>query len=384
MSDIFRAEDFERVRKPLETAQWMPKRMYLDPAVFERERERIFKREWLYAAHVGAVAQPGDYVALTVVGEPVLVVRGKDGLIRTFFNVCKHRAMAVASGAGNAPAFVCPYHAWNYDTTGQLQVAPGMGKAEGFDPCAVRLTEIRHEIVNGMIFINFDADAEPLAVRIPDLIELISPWDIGAMEPVHRSEIEGDYNWKVMLENANENYHTIAVHRDSFHAISPAEHSYSSDGRGRNWHDLYTPYTGPEPMVAGPRIAGVPEWAGQRLSFFALHPQFLMSVSEDSVSTYVTEIVAHRKTRFVWTMYMMNGAKDQPGAAEHIADMGAWIDRINSEDLVICRGVQAGLESDGWEPTRFSHLEKPIWQFQNWYLDRMIDPPAGLKLAARG
>ncbi|MFD2497842.1 aromatic ring-hydroxylating dioxygenase subunit alpha [Rhizorhabdus histidinilytica] len=142
MSDIFQAEDFERVRRPLEKAQWMPKRMYLDPAMFERERERIFKREWLYAAHVGAVSQPGDYVALTVVGEPVLVVRGKDGLIRAFFNVCKHRAMAVASGAGNAPAFVCPYHAWNYDTTGQLQVAPGMGKAEGFDPCTVRLTEI--------------------------------------------------------------------------------------------------------------------------------------------------------------------------------------------------------------------------------------------------
>ncbi|MFD2497841.1 SRPBCC family protein [Rhizorhabdus histidinilytica] len=95
-----------------------------------------------------------------------------------------------------------------------------------------------------MIFINFDAGAEPLAAKIPDLIELISPWDIGAMEPVHRSEIEGDYNWKVMLENANENYHTIAVHRDSFHAISPAEHSYSSDGQRRNWHDLYTPIPG--------------------------------------------------------------------------------------------------------------------------------------------
>lgn len=384
MSDIFRAENFERVRQPLEEATWMPKEMYLDPGVFEREKERIFRREWLYVAHVGEVARKGDYVALSVVGEPVLVVHGKDGKIRTFFNVCKHRAMAVASGAGNTPAFVCPYHAWNYDTTGQLQVAPGMDKVKNFDPCTIKLTEIRSEIVNGLIFINFDADAVPLSKKIPDLIELISPWDIGAMVPVHRSEIEGDYNWKVMLENANENYHTIAVHRESFHTISPAEHSYSSDGQRRNWHDLYTPYSGPEPMVAGPKIPGVPDWSGKRLSFFALHPQFLMSVSEDSISTYVTQIVGHKKTRFVWTMYMMKEAQERPDGPAYIADMGEWIDTINREDLVICKGVQAGLESEGWAPARFSHLEKSIWQFQNWYLDRMLDPPAGLKLVAQG
>jgi phenylpropionate dioxygenase-like ring-hydroxylating dioxygenase large terminal subunit len=382
MSMTLGAQKFERVRRPLNQAAWMPKEMYLDREIFDLELEKIFRKEWMFVAHVGEVANKGDFIATKLAGEPVLIVRDKQEVVRAFYNVCKHRAMAVATGTGKAVSFVCPYHAWNYGLDGELIAAPGMNKAENFDPCTVKLRSIRSEIVNGMIFINFDDDAQPLADRIPDLIDLISPWNIAEMEPVHVSEIGGDYNWKVMLENANENYHSIAVHRESFHTISPAEQSYSSDGQSRPWHDLYTPYSGPEPMVAGPKIDGVPEWSGTRLSFFALHPQFLMSVSEDSIATYVTHIDGHEKTRFVWTMYMMKGAKDRPGAAEYIADMGAWIDRINSEDLVICEGVQAGLKSEGWEPARFSHLEKSIWQFQNWYLDRMVGPAPHVKLAA--
>lgn len=372
MTEILRSEDFRDVRKPLEQASWLPRHVYFDPAVYALELERIFKREWLFAAHVSAVSKPGDFTTLTLFDQPLLIVRGKDGGIRCFYNVCKHRAMAIAQGSGHGEGFVCPYHAWSYDTEGQLINAPSMEHTAGFDPCKVKLREVRSEIVNGMLFINFDDAATALAPRIADLIEIISPWNIAGMEPVYQSEISGEWNWKVMLENANENYHTIAVHRESYHGISPAERSYSTDNQGRAWTDLHTPYLEPGAMTSAPKLPNVPKWAGERQSFFALHPQFLMSVGEDNVSIYVTHIDGPGKTRFLWTMYMAKGAKQWAGFDAYIAKIGAWIDRINGEDRIVCIGTQKGLKSDGWSPPRYSHLEKAPWQFHQWYLDRMI------------
>lgn len=372
MSELLSAEHFRDTRKPLAEASGLPRHLYLDPAVFALERERIFKREWLFVGHVSSLRNAHDYFTLNLIDHPLVVVRGEDGVVRTFHNVCRHRGMAVASGAGNSRSFACPYHAWTYDTSGCLVAAPEMDGVECFDPAATPLLPVATEVVQGMIFVNLAGNATSLAASLPDLIGLLAPWNIADMEPAYVSEIEGEFNWKTMLENANEAYHVMGTHRDSYNGIAPAELSYSTDCSGRAWMDLYTPYADPAAMPTGPVIPGLPAWAGERLSFFALHPNFLISIMADSVVIYRTSMDGPQRTRFIATVYVPRSTLEWEGFADHLAGVGPWVDQVNQEDLVACEGVNRGMKSDGWRPGRYSPLEKPIWQFHNWYLERML------------
>src|SRR5688500_16486435 len=110
MTDGLRPELFRDVRKPLDQASWLPRQTYVDPEIYGVDMERIFKREWLYATHLGEIPNPGDYTTLTLVEQPLVIVRGSDGAVRCFYNVCRHRGVAIASGCGNTNAFRCPYH----------------------------------------------------------------------------------------------------------------------------------------------------------------------------------------------------------------------------------------------------------------------------------
>jgi phenylpropionate dioxygenase-like ring-hydroxylating dioxygenase large terminal subunit len=368
------ADDFRETRKPLAEASGMPCQMYLDPEVFALEKERIFKREWLFAGHVCRIRNANDYFTLTLLDHPLVITRGADGKVRAFHNVCRHRGMIVAKGEGNTRSFVCPYHAWSYDTGGRLIAAPEMGGVACFDKAQSPLVEVRSEIVQGIIFVNLDGKAAPLSESIPDLIALMSPWNIEEMEPAYVSEISGTFNWKTMVENASEAYHVLATHRESFHGISPAERSYSTDNAGRAWTDLFTPYVRADAMPSGPLIPGVPGWASERLSFYGLHPNFLISLAADSIIIYHTTVEGPESTRFTWTMYAPPSMKAWDGYDAYMSEMGPWMDQVNREDLGSCEGVHRGMKSSGWRPGRYSLLEKPVWQFHNWYLDRMLGP----------
>lgn len=370
-------DSFIDVRKPLDLASWLPRQVYVDPAVYAQEIQKIWKREWLFAAHVSAVPSPGDYTTLALVGQPLVIMRGTDGIIRGFYNVCRHRGMAVASGCGHADVIACPYHGWKFDTLGQLIEAPMMDKTTGFDISTIKLRAIRTEVFHGMIFVNFDDDARALAPRIADLGDILAPWRIETLKPVFHDEYTGDFNWKVMSENANEGYHIIAAHRDSAQDISPAELSYSTDAEnGRAWFDLHTPYVENVPASDVPEIPDVPDWSRRGMSFFTFYPNFLISLTPDHVSIYVTHPEGPGRTRFTWVTYVPQATTMVPGFAAFIDRMGAWFKQINREDELVCNAVQKGIASEGWMPPRYSHLEKPVWQFHNWYLDRLTGPVA--------
>ncbi len=384
MIDELRPELFDEVRKPLDLASWLPKNVYVDPAVYELELKRIWKREWLFAGHVSAVRAQGDYMTLTLVGEPLLIVRGEDGVVRAFYNVCRHRGMAVASGCGHADVISCPYHAWKYDTKGQLFEAPMMEKTTGFDINAIKLREVRTEVFHGLIFVNFDDSASDLAPRIADLGEILAAWKIETLKPIFHDEYGGDYNWKVMSENANEGYHIIAAHKESAQDFSPGELSYSTDADERAWFDLHTPYVDRTVVFDAPEIPGLPDWSRKGMSFFSLYPSFLISLSADNIGINATYPEGPNRTRFTWTTYVPPEATEVDGFQTYLSDMGEWIKQINREDEVVCNAVQKGIASEGWLPPRYCHLEKPIWQFHNWYLDRMIGRSAEVRLAGVG
>ncbi|MEN8710523.1 MAG: Rieske (2Fe-2S) protein, partial [Paracoccaceae bacterium] len=131
-------------------------RYYTDPKVFELEKAGLLARTWQFACHASQLENPGDYVAFELCDESLFSIKGRDGTIRTFYNVCQHRAHQLVSGEGSTRVVVCPYHAWTYELTGKLRAAPNSKSVPGFDASQVCLTEIRTEVFLGFVFVNLD------------------------------------------------------------------------------------------------------------------------------------------------------------------------------------------------------------------------------------
>src|SRR5215813_5525382 len=145
-----------------ERAWSMPGAFYSDPQILALEREQIFLREWLCIGRVEELARAGDFMPMEICGEPLVIVRGFDGRIRAFSNVCRHRGALIARAKGNGTRLVCPYHNWSYDTVGHLAAAPRIGARPDFDPAACRLPEFALTQWQGFLFVSLAADPPPL------------------------------------------------------------------------------------------------------------------------------------------------------------------------------------------------------------------------------
>ncbi len=189
-------------------------RYYTDPAIFEAERTGLLSRTWQFAGHGSQLENPGDYFAFEMAGESLFCIKGRDGEIRTFYNVCQHRAHQLVSGAGSTRVVVCPYHAWTYELTGALRAAPNTKAVPGFDKSRVCLTEVRTEVFLGFIFVNLDPDAAPMDQWFPgvraELMEWLPHWE--SLKPLEWVEIPENCNWKVSVENYSECYHCSLNH----------------------------------------------------------------------------------------------------------------------------------------------------------------------------
>ena len=108
-------------------------RYYISPEIYDREREAVFYRSWIYAGHVEELREPGSFITVPIIDQNVAVVRGKDGTLRAFYNVCQHRAHELLRGRGRTPVITCPYHAWSYHLDGRLRTARGSQNVEGFN-----------------------------------------------------------------------------------------------------------------------------------------------------------------------------------------------------------------------------------------------------------
>ena len=147
------------VDTPEESCVSLPPDAYLSPDLYALEVRAIFERSWLCVGREEYAPKPGDYYTIDVMGEPVVIVRGADGAIRALNTACRHRAMPVVTGRGNARRFVCPYHSWVYATDGRLVAAPHMEGSRVFSKADCRLPEYRIESWKGFLFVNLDDDA---------------------------------------------------------------------------------------------------------------------------------------------------------------------------------------------------------------------------------
>lgn len=189
---------------------------YVRPDWFNADLQAIFARSWQWVCHVEKLRNPGDYLAVSVAGHPIAVVRDREGNLRAFYNVCKHRAHHLLEGAGNTTRIMCPYHAWTYKLDGQLVRAPHTETLEDFNAKDICLDQVQVEEFCGFIYVNLDPSAASLVSQSGDLETEIRHWapDIDQLTFARRLTYEIKSNWKNVIDNFLECYHCPTAHKD--------------------------------------------------------------------------------------------------------------------------------------------------------------------------
>ena len=189
---------------------------YIDPQFLEVEREQVFRRSWQFLCHEEKLREPGSYVTAAVADRSIVAVRGGDGALRAFYNVCKHRGHELLKGAGTTRLITCPYHAWVYALDGRLHRARRSELIEHFDADEIFLTPVRVEVFCHLVFVNLDPGAPPLAEQTGDLAREVTSYapDIADLTFAHRLTYTVRANWKAVVDNFLECYHCPVAHRD--------------------------------------------------------------------------------------------------------------------------------------------------------------------------
>jgi phenylpropionate dioxygenase-like ring-hydroxylating dioxygenase large terminal subunit len=318
----------------LTAGRTLPWSWYTDPALLERERERIFGRFWQYAAHTGQLAGPASYAATRVGSIPVVLVRDRDATLRGFVNVCRHRGSIICHGQGTRETLQCPYHAWTYNLDGSLRGAPRSDREPGFDPGALGLLPVQVDTWGPFVFVNPDPAAPALREYLGELPDLIASAgvDVDALVFHRRSEAEYDANWKVCSENYLECYHCSVAHPSFSRAIEVAPDAYEL--ATRRW---FSSQFGEARNGGG----GVYDAAGEVTSgqFHLLFPNTPINVMPGRANLSIGPVIpltAERTYRFLDYFF----APDTEDA--WVADYLALDEQVGREDRSLVEGVQAG------------------------------------------
>src|SRR5205809_6167141 len=187
---------------------------YTTPEIYGQEMERIFSRRWLCVGRATELADSGDFVLRTVAGEGIIVVRGQDGAVRAFYNVCRHRGTRLCETERGrlSETIQCPYHAWTYTLDGTLIGAPHMNEVAGFDKRDYPLHQVALAEWEGFLFINLAQEPEPFARAFDPLAGRFSRFNIAKLRSGARIEYDVHANWKLVFQNYSECLHCPTIH----------------------------------------------------------------------------------------------------------------------------------------------------------------------------
>ncbi len=365
--------DYAATRAALNQSHHAPGEIYTSPEIFRREAEVYFMREWLFVARVEELANPGDYHTLRVVGEPIIIARDKGGELHACYNMCVHRGVEVASGSGNTRSFKCPYHGWVYGLDGALTGAAYMGDTEGFDLKSCRLRPLRLEVWRGNIFVNFDAEARPLVEAIEAFETDFAFLGMEKCRLGNRMVMELDCNWKFVHENLMDFYHVNVLHANTFGAnfAWQDENVHArSDGGLSIFYDAGPPTPGAEPLL------GKMPWLEDRPHSFActgyLPPNLTIFGRIDCIRPMVSWPIDEAHTQVIIYHLFPESFFDRPDIEETLKIYHDYQLEVLEEDRSMLVSMQAAMNSPAYKPGRLSVLERPLHNFLNGYLDRII------------
>ena len=351
----------------------LPNHFYTDPAVYEMEKDKLFYRTWQYVGHVSKLQNPGDYLTARIADQSILVSRGKEGELRAFYNVCKHRAHELLEGEGNASVIVCPYHTWTYQLSGELIRAPHAEKVPGFQKEKICLTSVRLEDFHGFLFVNLDDSALSMDELFPNVHEQLAEYlpDLPNLKPVLRVSVEEACNWKVSVENYSECYHCATVHRSFTSGVIDAK---NYDIRAQGYCLRHTTKSKGEKQTYSFDVS-VPH-AHDYSSWF-LWPMFSFQVYPgNELNTYHWELIDHENVCVHRDWYSTSDEASE--TTKQVAQLDR--DTTVAEDIKLVNSVQRGLKSKGYQPGPLVinpgfgvNSEHTIKSIKEWVLEAMED-----------
>lgn len=364
------------VAVPFERAHAMPKAVYTSDEFLALEQKHVFSADWLCAGRAESLAEPGDYLTMEIAGEPVIVLRDRDGQVRAMSNVCRHRMSTLLQGRGHVRAITCPYHAWTYNLDGSLRGAPAMTLNEGFCKEALGLPSVRCTIWQGWIMVTLNPDAPPPDESLREVTDLIAPFDMTQYRETHRETFRWATNWKVLAENFMESYHLPMCHAGTIGGASKLEEMVCpTGGETFNYHWILKNDTVPL-ALAHPTNETLQGDDRRKTWLLAIYPSLLITLTPGYFWYLSLTPDGPGHVNVLFGMGMSGDWLADPKAEGHLAGVKALLDEVNAEDKGCTEKVFRGLCADMAEPGPLSHLERPNFEFAH-YLARRIPAGAG-------
>jgi Rieske 2Fe-2S family protein len=364
----------------------LPSSWYTSAQVFALEKERIFCREWLCVARAEELAEPGAFRVLEVLGESILLVRNREGQLRAFYNVCRHRgsrlcreppaagAAAVLGGGLSGGRITCPYHRWTYDLDGRLIGAPYLTGEPGFDKSLFSLYPVGLECWGGFVFVHLTpARAAPLAAQLGAIPERVARYPLSELRIGHTIRYEVAANWKVICENYNECYHCAGVHPELC-AVVPAFRERG--GANLDWArgiphrpDAYTfTSSGTTSRRAFP---GLNEDEQVRHKGELVYPNLFLSLACDHAAVFVLQPRSATRTDIACHFLFEPFEIAKPGFDPR--DATDFWDLVNRQDWAICESVQQGISARVHERGYYAPMEDFNLDIRRYVLERIGD-----------
>jgi phenylpropionate dioxygenase-like ring-hydroxylating dioxygenase large terminal subunit len=365
-------------RPPLPTGVLtLPARHYTDPAHFALEMERIHFDMWLCAGRAGQIARPGQYFVRQVGNASVIVLRGDDGVVRAFHNVCRHRGTRLcAPPEGQLPGRLqCAYHAWTYGLDGALLAAPHMDQVAEFREADYPLSAVAADVWDGHVFINLAERPAPLREQLASLPGKFAPWGMADLQLVERRVYPLRANWKLIFQNYSECLHCPIVHpllQKQQHYLSgenePPQPTYL--GGHMDLRDGVATLTMDGTTRRAP-LPGLSPDERRRVYYYAILPTLLLNLHPDYMLTFTLWPLAPDRTDVVCEWHFHPETIARPDFDPR--DAVEFWDLTNRQDWELSELAQQGIASRGYRPGPYSNREELLHAFDRFVLDRVGD-----------
>jgi Rieske 2Fe-2S family protein len=345
----------------------LPAEAYADTSVLEWEMERFFDGSWVCVGRSEGLREVGDRRAVRLGHERALLVRGENGGLRAFYNVCRHRGheLAEVGEAGSGRFVRCPYHAWAYGLDGSLKGAPGYAGVAGFDKADYSLVPVSISEWHGWIFANADGNAPPFEEHVGNLGERIRNHSPGELVTGARHDYEVRANWKILVENYHECYHCPSIHPELCE-VSPPKSGEDHEAQGV-WVggsmelEDHAETMSLDGKSRAPNLPNLTAGQGREVYYYQIFPNLLISLHPDYVMTHRITPLAPDRTA-VECEWLFSREAVEIGSFDPSYASEFW-HLTNGQDWRACEGVQRGASSRGYRQGPLSPEETTVGKF---------------------
>ncbi len=335
------------------------------------EMQQVFLRNWFWVGHVSDIPNTGDYKCQELGNERAVVVRGEDGEIRAFHNLCRHRGSLLAEGKeGNCKkAFVCPFHAWSYHLDGRLKTIPRADTFPEIDKSEYGLKPLDCEVWHGLIFIRFGGEGLSIAETMAPAEEEVCLYKMADMKPYDEYwHFDFNLDWKAVLDIDNEGYHVPKGHPELYDLFGNSYRDEVLECGLSRAHGYLKDKPAQSTLVQNyldtlPKESYLPETHHHTWIYWGMFPGFVITLMPDMVEVYQTYSLGHQKSTMAGACYALD---DERPAMQKAREYNREINMtVGEEDIKLVKYSDRGMRSQVYQGALLSDLELGIASFQN-------------------